>query len=134
MRRFLAIASVITALAAALVLAAPVGATGPATTSLAIGSQASFGPAPNTIVVTVVFQCPAGESGIFGVFVSQPQSTGPNVQGSTTRAVTCDGTKQTIAVTLPGFGVWTAGKAHAQAEGVAGSFNQVFTSKEITIS
>jgi hypothetical protein len=136
MRKFLPVVSLIAAVAAALVLVASAGA-GAATTSLAIAPQASLGTVPGTVVVTVVFQCPAGESnGAFGVFVSQPQPVGPNVEGQTiVFPVTCDGTKQTTDVTVtPATGLFTAGRAHAQAEGVAGDFNAVFTSKEITIS
>ena len=111
MSRFMAL---IAALAVPFVLVAPSAAAPPAGSSVQIEKQATF-VSPTSIVVSVVVQCPAGESGFMHVFVSQQQTVGPNRNGSSGPfLLTCDGTNQTFNVLVSG-GPFTPGDAFASA-------------------
>jgi hypothetical protein len=108
------------AVLATLVAAVPVGAGGPATTSVKIGSTATL-VSPSTVDVPVTVTCPPNSWGFPGsvsVTVDQPQNTNASGVGSDV-AVTCDGTAQKVIVQVNGFS-FTVGDAFAYADAYSG--------------
>jgi hypothetical protein len=75
--RFIAL---VAAFVGALAMVAPSAAAPPAASSVQIERQATF-VSPGSIVVTVVFTCPAGSASSVRVGVSQEQAVGPNTNG-----------------------------------------------------
>src|SRR5205809_6128157 len=93
------------AVIAAVTLVAKTTAAGPAGTSVQITKTATL-VTPTTIVVPVVLVCPAGQVGGVSVSVSEPQPTGPNTNGFGFANRLCDGTRQTVNVSVNGGPFW----------------------------
>jgi hypothetical protein len=117
--------------AGALALVAPSAASGPAATSVSIQKNATL-LNPMQVVVPLVVQCPAGEFAFPVVFVDQPQPVGPNTAGNGSTFLVCDGTHQTVNVTVNG-GPFVVGNAFASARSLQG-VDVVYDTKVVTIS
>ena len=96
-------------------MVAPSAAAPPAASSVQIERQATF-VTPGSIVVTVVFTCPAGTVSNVRVTVSQQQAVGPNTNGASfSNIVMCTGSNQTLNALVTG-GPFTPGEAFAAAQ------------------
>jgi hypothetical protein len=109
--RFIAL---VAAFVGALAMVAPSAAAPPAASSVQIERQATF-VSPGSIVVTVVFTCPAGTASSVRATVSQQQAVGPNTNGASFMNVMCTGSNQTVNMLVTG-GPFAPGEAFAAAQ------------------
>ena len=116
--------------AGVLALVAPAAASGPAATSVQIQKNATL-VSPAQVVVPLVVQCPAGEFAFPTVFLDQPQAVGPNTAGIGSGFLVCDGTHQTVNVTVC-CGPFFAGDAFASARSFEG-VDLVFDTRVVTV-
>jgi len=116
--------------AGALALVVPSASGGPAATTVQIQKNATL-VSPTQVVVPLVVQCPAGEFAFQSVFLDQTQAVGPNTAGSGSGFLVCDGTHQTVNVTVC-CGPFFAGDAFASARSFEG-VDLVFDTRVVTV-